>query len=222
LFNLAIPGSLNELEDFSFSGCGVTNLVISAGVKTIGTAAFTFCGQLAKVILPETVTKIGGYGFGGCVVLSEIVIPSSVTNLATNAFFNCYSLTNVYFKGNAPVPADDLTVFQYVTNATAFYLPSATGWSSTFDGLPTSTWLPKVRTDDGSLGLQNNQFAFNIFWARNEKVVVEACTNLTNPIWTPVATNSLAGDSLYFGHVPHTIGPARFYRLIGLSNAASP
>ena len=28
-----------------------------------------------------------------------------------------------------------------------------------------------------------------------ETVVVEACTNLANPVWTPVGTNTFAGDS---------------------------
>ena len=44
-------------------------------------------------------------------------------------------------------------------------------------------------------------------------VVVEACTNLHNPVWSPVATNTLAGDSSYFSDPQSSNYPARFYRL---------
>lgn len=52
-------------------------------------------------------------------------------------------------------------------------------------------------------GLQTNGFGFTISWATNASVVVEACTNLFNPVWVPVQTLTLNEDSCYF----------RFYRL---------
>jgi len=44
-------------------------------------------------------------------------------------------------------------------------------------------------------------------------IVVEACTNLANPIWTPLQTNTLIGGSFYFGDPAWTNYPGRFYRL---------
>jgi hypothetical protein len=44
-------------------------------------------------------------------------------------------------------------------------------------------------------------------------VVVEACTNLANPIWYPLATNTLTGGSYYFNDPQWTNYPSRFYRL---------
>jgi hypothetical protein len=43
--------------------------------------------------------------------------------------------------------------------------------------------------------------------------VVEACTNLGNPIWYPLAANTLTGGSYYFNDTQWTNYPARFYRL---------
>ena len=40
-------------------------------------------------------------------------------------------------------------------------------------------------------GVQTNPFGFIISWATNVPVVVEACTNLANPTWSPVDTNTL-------------------------------
>jgi hypothetical protein len=72
-----------------------------------------------------------------------------------------------------------------------YYLPGATGWNPTFAGRPTQLWKPLVRTHDASFGLRTNQFGFTIDWAGNRSVIVEACTNLTQPGWAPVATNVL-------------------------------
>ena len=47
-----------------------------------------------------------------------------------------------------------------------------------------------------SFGVGLSGFGFNISRATDLPVVVEACTNLTNPNWSPLATNILTGGSL--------------------------
>jgi hypothetical protein len=44
-------------------------------------------------------------------------------------------------------------------------------------------------------------------------VAVDACTDPANPVWTPLQTNTLTGDTLYFSDPQWTNYPARFYRL---------
>jgi len=44
-------------------------------------------------------------------------------------------------------------------------------------------------------------------------VVVEACTDFSNPVWTPVATYAVTSGSCYFYDSMWTNYPARFYRL---------
>jgi hypothetical protein len=61
--------------------------------------------------------------------------------------------------------------------------------------------------------VQTNQFGFIISWATNLSVVVEACTNLSNPTWSPVSTNILTNGSSYFGDPQWTNYPMRLYRL---------
>jgi len=145
-----------------------------------------------------------------------------VTIIGDEAFAGCYSLTNVYFKCNAPIA--DETVFNngdsgygyYYYNATAYYLPGTTGWDdfSANTGIPVLPWLPLIQTTgDTSFGVRTNQFGFKIAWAGGQTVVVEACTNLANPVWSPVATNALTSDSSYFSDSQSSNYPARFYRL---------
>ena len=82
-----------------------------------------------------------------------------------------------------------------------------------FAGRLTALWQPQVQTSDGSFGVRNNQFGFTINWASGMTVVVEACTNLANPTWTPMATNTLTSGSAYFSDPQWTNYPSRFYRL---------
>ncbi|MBK7999774.1 MAG: hypothetical protein IPK15_13930 [Verrucomicrobia bacterium] len=42
---------------------------------------------------------------------------------------------------------------------------------------------------------------------------MEACTDLTNPVWSPVGTNTLTDGSSYFGDPQWTNSRTRFYRL---------
>jgi hypothetical protein len=74
-------------------------------------------------------------------------------------------------------------------------------------------WNPQVQTSDPNFGVRTNQFGFNITGTSDLVVVVEASTNLANPTWYPLATNTLTGDSFYFSDPQWTHYPGRFYRL---------
>jgi hypothetical protein len=156
----------------------------------IGDIAFEASG-LTSVTFHNSVTAIGGYAF-------------SYTQL-----------TRVYFQGNAP--GGDFSVFDSNPNApkaTAYYLPGTTGWAPTFGGIPTALWsLPHPVILMTSLGVRSGQFGLTVSWTTNLNVVVEAATNLTNPIWSPLATNSLSGGTSDFKDPQWRKHPTRFYRV---------
>jgi len=81
--------------------------------------------------------------------------------------------------------------------------------SFTFSLLPD----PLIPNNGPSFGVQTNRFDFIISWATNISVVVEACTNLTNPTWSSLKTNTLTGGWCYFSDSAWTNYPGRFYRL---------
>ena len=72
---------------------------------------------------------------------------------------------------------------------------------------------PTILNFEPNFGVRTNGFSFTISWATNIPVVVEACTNLANPIWTPVRTNTLISGTSYFSDSQWTNYPGRFYRL---------
>jgi len=152
--------------------------------------------------------------FQGCRSLANITIPSSVNSLGSWAFSGCADLQGAYFEGNAPSSGSSL--FSGDTNATVYYMPGTLGWGTTFGGRPTAPWplpYPVVLNKDPSFGLETNGFGFTICWGTNISVVVEACTDLANPTWSPVGTNTLTNGLSYFSDPQWTNYPASFYRV---------
>jgi hypothetical protein len=198
---------------------------IPSNVTGIGTNAFFDCTSLTSITVPNSVTSIGTNAFFDCTSLTSITIPDGVTSIGESAFSGCLRLTSVYFQDNAP--SFGTNVFDYWTGwppypfqvwdpATVYCLPGTTGWTSTFGGLQTALWFlpnPLILTSSPSFGVQTNSFGFIISWATNLSVVVEACTNLTNPVWSPVSTNTLTGGWSSFSDPQWTNYPARFYRI---------
>lgn len=236
LASLTIP-SVSSLGVFPFEGCvGLTNVVLGNGLTSIGSGLFVGCTNLPDIIIPNGVTNIGDSAFGNCHSLSSVTIGTNVTTIGFEAFYGCTDLTNIvipgsvtnigdeafaycnlegiYFEGNPPAPDNDAGVFQGDNNqATAYYLPGNTNWGSTFDGIPTVLWNPQAQTSDGSFGVLNNQFGFDITGTTNIPIVVEASTNLLNSVWTQLQSCLVTNGSIYFSDLQWTNYPDRFYRI---------
>ncbi|MGO8929333.1 MAG: leucine-rich repeat domain-containing protein [Limisphaerales bacterium] len=180
-------------------------------VTTIGSTAFQYSTSLASVAVPNSITNIGSYAFAHCSSLTNVTIGSGVTSIGSWAFGFCTILHGAYFQGNAP--SADTTVFLPDSNAIVYYLPGTTGWDNWVSPPPAVLWNPQVQTGDASFGVLTNGFGFTITGTSGLVIVVEACTNLANPTWSPVGTNGLTDGSSYFSDPQWTNYPARFYRL---------
>ena len=203
-------------SDAFYDSASLTGVSIPNSVTSIGTSAFNQCASLTSVTIPDNVTSLGSETFGFCTSLTNVTIGSSVNSIASYAFYGCTKLTRVYCQWNSPTPTNDLTVFSG-DPATVYYVPGTAGWGPTFDGLPTAPWFlpnPQILTGNNpGFGVQSNGFGFIISWLTNISVVVEASTNLANPVWSPVSTNTFTGGTSYFSDPQWTNYPARFYRL---------
>jgi hypothetical protein len=213
LISVTMQAGITNIGAMAFEDChNLASVTIPIGVTSIEFGTFDDCGSLTRVAIPNSVTSIGVDAFSDCAQLVSVAIPGSVTNIGTEAFAGCDSLENVYFEGNPPVYG--LDVFWNDINLTVYYLPGTwvTNWGSTFGGAPTMLWNPQV-ANDGSLGVQAGQFGFTITGTPGISIVVESCTNLRNPVWTPVSTNTLASGASYFSDSQWPGNAASFYRL---------
>ncbi len=247
--SVTISDSVTNIGNYVFEeAINLTNLVIGAGVASIGINGFQWTYALQAITvnstnasysssggvlfnksqttliqyptgnptpnytIPNGVTNIGDLAFWLSFNLTNVTIPPSVISIGNQAFASGSVLNSVCFTGNSPSVTNDLSVFADDNNV-VYYLPTTTGWGSLFDGRPTAKWIPEIQNNGVSFGVQTNQFGFNINWANDQTVVVDACTDLANPDWQPVQTNTLTTGSAYFSDPQWTNYPSRYYRL---------
>ncbi len=217
LTTVTIPTTVTNIGDWAFGYSSLTDVTVPGSIQNIGSDAFLNCQYLTNVTILNGVTNIDSWAFGACYGLTTVTIPASVQTVVAFAFYDCPSLANVYCLGNAPTvvtnPFSGSSAVFSGDPGTVDYLPGTTGWTNTFGGLPTAVWKPRAQTDDASFGIKTNKFGFNIIWASDRTVVVEACTNLSRPDWQSVQTNTLIGGAAYFSDPQWTNYPGRFYRL---------
>ena len=224
LTSVTIPNSVTSIAGGPFEGCtslsAITVEALNSFYSSVDGVLFDQSqttlieypgGKAGSYTIPNSVTRIGGEAFDGCTSLTSVTIPNSVTSIGWLAFYGCTSLTGVYFEGNSPS-------FEFAwlsaNNATVYYLPGTTGWGPTLDGpRPAVLWNPQAQTSGSSFGVRTNQFGFTITGSSGLVIVVEACTNLVDPVWTSVGTNTLTGGSSYFSDPQWTNYPACIYRL---------
>ena len=243
LTRVMIPGGITRIGEAAFGTCtNLVSITIGNGVTSIGQVAFLDCYSLPSVTIPGSITNLGEFAFENCYALTNltlcngvsslgdyvfsachsltrVTIPGSITNIGAFAFDECLSLTNAFFKSNAPTA---VSVFNSSASSdkdpvTIYYLPGATGWADFAahiqGNLPVVLWNPLIQTGDGSFSVRNSQFGFNITSTYNLPVEIEVCTNLSNPVWTPVQTLTITNGSVYFSEPFHANAPVRFYAL---------
>jgi hypothetical protein len=187
------------------------DFAIPSSVTRIENFAFDDCGGLTHVTFPNGVTNIGSYAFFSCASLTNEIIPAGVASIGDYAFDGCSGLLGAFFKGKPP--ALGTNVFLFDSSTTIYYLPGATGWGSSFASLPAVLWNPLIQTADGHFGVLNNQFGFNITSTTNIPIVLEACVNLTDPVWTPLAALTLTNGSFHFNEPLQASPAGRYYRI---------
>jgi len=245
LASVAIPDSITNIGVSAFYACSnLTGVTIPASVHSIGDSAFANCASLSNLTISNGVHSIGEYAFNSCSSLASVTIPASVRSVGAWAFAYCASLTSVYFEGNAP--SADSTVFSGDSNTTIYYLPGASGWSSTFAGLPAyavslqvtlgpaaaitagaewqvdgGTWQNSAAMV-GNLSAGNHTLSFNTIsgWATpsNQTVLVKA-----RSVTTAKGTYTFSAQGIYNGlfSVPDGVAEETAGMLSGLDVTAT-
>lgn len=192
----------------------VTSYSIPGNVTFINDFAFRSCTNITGVEIPSSVNSIGNDAFYGCSRLFNLTVPYSVSRIGYYAFIGCDSLSRVNFEGSLPFL--DQEAFDQ-SSAVLYYLPGASGWDSS-NTYTTMIWErpdPVILAGSAGIAGQPVGFEFTVSWATNASVVIEAATNLFNPVWQPLQTNSLTAGVLRFIAPDTGLQPAHFYRAKG-------
>ena len=215
LTNVSIPNTVTVLNDYVLSECSsLTSVIIPNSVTNIGNYAFADDAGLSSVTIPNSVTGIEDGALSDCHSLTSLTIPANVTTIGSGTFSFCPNLTGICFLGDAPTIGDG--IFESSTAVIVYYLPDTSGWDTDtyFGDQPTMLWNAQMQTDDGCFGVRTNQFGFNITGGNSLVIVVEACTDLSNPVWSRLQTNTITTGSVYFSDPAWTNYPIRYYQVI--------
>ena len=96
--NVVIPAGITTVGMGALYGqTGITKITLPNTVTTIGASAFEGCTSLVSVEGIETcaITSLPSRAFFGCTALKTVTLPSTLTKMGTNAFEGCTSLVSV-------------------------------------------------------------------------------------------------------------------------------
>lgn len=95
-----IPNTVTEIGENAFTYCqDLASIILSPSLQAISNDMLRDCISLTSITIPESVTAIGASAFSNS-GLTSITIPSTVTTLGSRAFAGCESLTSMDIQAN--------------------------------------------------------------------------------------------------------------------------
>lgn len=93
--------SVKGIKDYGLSTCGnIERLILPDSIEKIGVYALSYCTNMESVKLPSNIDTIPAGMFMSCNSLSDITIPESVSTIERQAFSNCKSLKKLTLSNN--------------------------------------------------------------------------------------------------------------------------
>lgn len=124
ILSVVIEDGATDIRSYAFSECGaLSHIEIPNTVTLIRDGAFFACHSLSEIAIPNGVTDIGNYTFLQCFSLTSIVIPEGVTSIGSMTFGECGSLAKVTIPST--VTSIGAGAFKSCSSLTSIVLPAA-------------------------------------------------------------------------------------------------
>lgn len=103
----AVPEGVERIAAGAFSGCGdLSEIRLPQSLRVIEGSAFSHCSMLGDITLPEGVEAVAPATFLGCTNLAQVTLPDSLREVGSRAFWYCFSLTELEVPTAAVVAED--------------------------------------------------------------------------------------------------------------------
>ena len=178
LTNVIISDDVTSIGSHAFDDCWLFSLTIGNGVKDIGSYAFNE-NSLRTVSIPDGVTTIGNWAFARNRSLEDVTIGTNVTQIGQCSFLYCTALTNVTIPTSVTQIGEG--AFQYCKSLADATIPDGVTsiQSDLFQGC---TSLAKVTIGAGVKSIGSEAFSY--------------CEGLTSLI-IPTNVTSIDKNALY-------------------------
>ena len=207
---LELPNGLTNIGYAAFYNCfGLSSLALPASVAVLGRDAFHGCSGLISLAMDAALATVGNEAFFGCDNLREIFFYGGVGSLADGVFGACGALADVYFRCDVPTLNTGTDLFTAAGDVTVYFLANPSNWGTTFCGAPAVEWAPVPAGAE----VAENMFRFTVAWAKGQSIKVQACNDLTAPVWQDVDTYVLTNGTCRVTDPHWTDSPLRIYRI---------
>jgi sugar lactone lactonase YvrE len=180
-----------------------------------------FGNRIRKVDTNGIITTVAGNGVagdagdGGAATNANLKEPAGVAlDAAGNLYIADYGngrVREVHFAGSPTLLLSNVSLSDagdYSVVITGPYGSVTSAVANLIVTIPSTP--PQIITNDASFGFVSNQFGFNVKGAFGQTVVVDGSANLM--AWSPLSTNTVGNNLIYFSDPASTNTPCRFYR----------
>ncbi len=81
LKHISLPNSLKEIKSQALENCGLTELIIPEGTKSIGNNSVRQCDNLETIVLPSSLEKIGSNFLSDCYKVKTVKLYGKVSRI---------------------------------------------------------------------------------------------------------------------------------------------
>lgn len=96
LTDINLPDNMQYIGSYAFTGCAFKEFKVPEGIEHIQQATFSWCENLERVELSQSVTEIRYYAFGKCESLKEVVFTPSLRSIGMLSFSSCTGLEQIH------------------------------------------------------------------------------------------------------------------------------
>jgi len=115
LRDVVLSDGLKKIGSYVFRDCqALQRITVPSTVDEISSNAFIYCENLREVVLNDGIKKIKADAFGRCFSIERITIPSTVVAIEQYAFHHCSRLREIVVN-NEGVQIDDQAFYNCIS-----------------------------------------------------------------------------------------------------------